>query len=320
MALLAIVVATSSCLKDEGYDNQQYGTIRSGTPASALKSVRILEGGVDGGDVRRNLLAFKNTAAPLDTSKFTIAYFDNTTTVPAAPAKITITLGIDPSFIATYNASQNVQYERMPDSLFTIPTLTTTIEAGQQFSQPLIVIFKPNKFNSAKIYMLPIKILTATGVDGVTIQANYGTIVYSIIGNPLAGTYTVTALRYNYLGTVVFNGNPANIPPPVSTTAIPSPKLASAIDGDRVGMDFSNLGSQTSFNFQYVLTQLGNFSNISVGYNTEFTSGNSAIVSYLSQYISPLGQKARFRIITHYNNAAGGGGNDRIIDELFQQQ
>ena len=57
--------------------------------------------------------------------------------------------------------------------------------------------------------------------------------------------------------------------------SIPSPKIAGAIDGDRVGMDFSNLGSQTSFNFQYVLTQIGNFSNISVGYNTEFTSGNS---------------------------------------------
>jgi Domain of unknown function (DUF1735) len=190
MGLLAIVIAVSSCLKDEGYENQQYGTSLSGTPVSSLRSVKIVEGGIDGGDIRRSLLAFANPSAALDSMTFTVAYFDNTSTLPKAPATITVTLGIDPAFITTYNASQAIQYERMPDSLFTIPTLTTTIPAGQQFSAPIKVYFKPNKFNPAKIYMLPIRILSTTGVDGVTVQANYGVIVYSIIGNILSGKYS----------------------------------------------------------------------------------------------------------------------------------
>ena len=190
MGLLAIVFAVSSCLKDEGFENQQYGINANGTPASSLRSVKIVEGGIDGGDIRRSLLAFANPSAALDSSSFTIAYFDNASSLPKAPATITVTLGIDPAFITSYNASQATQYERMPDSLFTFTTTTTTIAAGQQFSAPIKIYFKPNKFNPAKVYMLPIRILSTTGVAGVTPQANYGVIVYSIIGNILAGKYS----------------------------------------------------------------------------------------------------------------------------------
>ena len=260
MGLLAIVVAISSCLKDEEYKNNQYGTIISGTPASSLRSVRILEGGLDGGDIRRSVLAFADPSAALDTSTFTIAYFDNKSLSPLAPANLTITLAIDPTFIATFNASQSaVQYELMPDSLYTIPSLTTVIPAGQQFSPKVRVIFKPNKFNPAKIYMLPLKIVSTSGVDGVTIQANYSIIAYSKIGNFLAGKYSWRYRRWQGNDTtlaplqdVLTTVNLASITPSMLMTR--ETYTTSFIDGNGgIVLGFSESGGVLS-NFNLSLT------------------------------------------------------------------
>ena len=53
----------------------------------------------------------------------------------------------------------------------------------------------------------------------------------------------------------------------------------------------------------------------------KFETANGTIRTYLSNYVAPSPtQKAKFRIITHYNNDVGNAGNDRIIDEYFTQQ
>lgn len=318
MALLAIVFATSSCLKDEDYDNQQYGTILSGTPASSLKSVRILEGGIDGGDIRRSQLAFANTTAALDSSSFSIAYFDNKSLSPVAPATITVTLGKDPGFIATYNASQAIQYELMPDSLFSIPTLTTTIAAGQQFSQPLKIYFKPIKFNSAKIYMLPIKILTATGVDGVTIQANYAYIIFSKIGNPIAGTYTVVGTRYNctVTGDQGYAGGP--IPANFVTATIPSPKVLDVVSPTVTTTYVANLGAGTNRDYFFDINPSATtIQDIGISLTPSFDAGISN-VRWLTKTYDPVTKK--ITLLWTYNNQPGGVGNDRIIQETMTKQ
>jgi hypothetical protein len=202
VGLLGLVAAMTSCLKDKGYDDQKYGTIIAGTPSSSQRSVKILQGGSGEGDIGRSKLIFADPSAALDSSLITLAYVDYKS--PVAPATITLTLGVDPAFVTAHNVAfpTGVQYELMPDSLYTLPG-STTIKAGETYSPDLKIYFKPNKFNSSKTYMLPIKILSATGVEGVQVQANYGYIVYTIIGNSLAGKYSWRYRRWQGADTTV---------------------------------------------------------------------------------------------------------------------
>ena len=315
--LLAILgffslLALSSCLKDKGFENQEYGLREGGILDEPF--VQILGGGLA---KYNDQLISPNTSDPsntADTVTFKIFYVNNG---KPADRDIKVTVAVSAAALASFNANPaQPDFDALPDSTFTILNKVVTVKAGQSFSEDVRVVYNPQKINTAKLYMLPISIVDA---QGVKISSNNGTIFYHIIGNPLAGSYNVVGTRYNYTGAVSFNGTVAGIPTPASTTAIPSPKTANAIDGDKIDLDFSNLGSATSFNFRYVITQLNNFASINVDYNNEFKTGNSAIKTYLISYTSPIGQKAKFRIITHYNNNPAGGGNDRIIDEVFTQ-
>lgn len=306
---LICLVSLNSCLKDQGYEDSQYGL--KPTDVNSQPFVQILGGGLA---KFNNQLIVPIVTNARDTVSFKIFYVNNG---KPADKDIKITLAVNPAALVTYNANPATpDFVILPDSTYSFPVKTATVKAGESYSEDIKVIYFPGKINSSQLYMLPISIVDAQGVN---ISSNNGTTFYHIIGNPLAGSYSVVGTRYNYTGAVTFDGVPANIPTPVSTTAIPSPKTANAVDGDIISMDFSNLGASSGFNFKYILTQQNNFANINVGYNTEFTTGNSAIKTYLISYISPIGQKAKFRIITHYNNNPAGGGNDRIIDELFTQ-
>lgn len=271
----------------------------------------------------KSINPFKNSALvfdltlPKDSVQVRLLY----STPQVHDRDITVTVFNDASKLAAFNAAQpagGIIYLPLTASQFMLKTTQVKIRAGQSLSEPFFVLFYPNQLDASKSYMLTLGISKIEGAPAdVKPASGTGNTYFHIIGNPLAGTYDVVALRYNYLGTVTFDGNPANIPTPASTTAIPTPKSATPIDQDKVDMDFSNLGSQTSFNFRYIITQVNNFASIAVSYNTEFTTGNVSIRTYVSQYQAPTAtQKAKFRIITHYNN----GTNDRIIDEFFTQR
>ena len=281
--------------------------------------IKIAQYGGSSGDGYKNAGIALDLTDPIDSVEVRLEY--SSSSVPANDVFVTIAQD-DAARVKYVAANPIIDYKTLNSTQFLFRTNKVKFKAGQGLSEPFFVVFYPDQLNAALSYMLPVTLSKIEGAaSNVTKAPGTGTAYFHIIGNPLAGTYSNVALRYNYVGTVTFDGTVAGIPTPATTTAIPATKAVYAIDPDKVGLDFSNLGSATSFNFQYVLTQLNNFANISVGYNSAVTSGNSAIRPYLISYTPPTPtQKAKFRIITHYNNAAAGGGNDRIIDETLTQQ
>lgn len=186
IAVLLAVFSLSSCLKDKGFDNQQYGLTTTGVNERAF--VYLLEGGER--QFTRSNLRFANNAAALDSVEFSVMYVGPAGSNGApAPTDITVTLGIDNAARLAYNAvPANAKYDAFPDSTFIFTTFTTTIKAGT-FKSPIIKIyFKPNKIDASKLYMLPISILTVS--NGLFISSNQKTVFYHIIGNALAGKYT----------------------------------------------------------------------------------------------------------------------------------
>lgn len=321
--LLAILgffslIALNSCLKDKGFENQEYGLKEGGILDEPF--VQILGGGTAKfGDqiIKPDATDPSNTA---DTAEFKVFYVNNG---KPADRDIKITLAVDPASIIGYNNTPgNTKFEILPASNFSFTKTTVTVKAGQSFSEPTYFIYNPQLIDPSKLYMVPIRIVDA---QGVKISSNNATIFYHIIGNPLAGNYSLVGTRYNYSGSVSWAGFPAAIPPftgTINLTAAFPTKVASAIDGQTIALDFSNLGGN---GFAYLITGNADFSKVTLSYNDEVLSGNVIKYSILKDYSfigagTATSPKPTFRILTHYNNAASGAGNDRILDELFTHQ
>lgn len=109
---------------------------------------------------------------------------------------VNVTIGVDPSLVDTYNASNTVQYELMPDSVYTLSKTSATIAKGQRVDSFQITFHKA-KIDPAKNYMLPI---TITDGGGILVSGNMGTIWFHAIGNPLAGNYSDVGYFYHPTG------------------------------------------------------------------------------------------------------------------------
>ncbi len=108
---------------------------------------------------------------------------------------LTLKVGVNPDLIATYNVSSTLQFELMPDSLYSwTGDQTVTIPAGERTVMVNGLSFNYDKFDPTKNYMLPIGVLDG---DGITVSANMGAIYFHTIGNPMAGNYDHSWYRWN---------------------------------------------------------------------------------------------------------------------------
>jgi hypothetical protein len=99
---------------------------------------------------------------------------------------LTVTLSVDAAALTAYNASQTaVLFEPFPTDSYTIDKTSVVIPAGTR-TQVITVTFDKTKLDPAKSYLLPI---TISDAQGQTINGNYRTKYYSIIGNDFAGEY-----------------------------------------------------------------------------------------------------------------------------------
>lgn len=110
-----------------------------------------------------------------------------------APEDITITLGVDTAAVTQYNTEQEEAFDAITPDLYTIPA-SVTIPKGQRTAQ-VVIKLKPSKFDFAKNYVLPIRIVSAsTGV----VSGNFGTILLGVKAkNIYDATYTATGYVYH---------------------------------------------------------------------------------------------------------------------------
>ena len=232
------------------------------------------------------------------------------------PAKdVAVTLGIDDAKRVMYNslATSTVQYEAAPDSIYTLLTKSVLVKAGSRLAK-VSIVFYPDKIDPTTSYLFPVSIIDASGT---LISGNLGTVYFHNLGNPLAGAYSVIGTRYNYTGSVPWSGPPAAVPAGyTATTDLTTTKSASPDNTTTMEVPLANI----SPDYTYKITYNAATQSISVTYS-DAVLAYSNIETYVVSFTPPSNtQKASFHIITHYNNAAGGAGNDRIMDETFVHQ
>jgi hypothetical protein len=304
--LLLTIISLASCLKDKGFENKEYGL--SPDENNLKPSVKILEGGTSSNEIKK--LIFADGAAALDSLEFTLAYVDYVNT--SAPSDLTVTFGLDAPYLATFNTGNPVQYELMPDSLYSLSKTSAVIKAGSSFSEKIKVYFKPNKFDGSKTYLFPVIIKSTSGISGVQIQGNYGRISFTKIGNVLSGKYTHRFRRFQLADTtgVPLQDIVSTITiPPVSPTEVMTaePYTTTFIDpAGGIVMGFTNTGGVLS-NFSLSLTDATQTGIPGGGFllldAPKFTgSGGVTVVGNVaSNFIG-----TRFSTFIRYQNSSGG--------------
>jgi hypothetical protein len=129
------------------------------------------------------------TESPADDENGTIVrqFSVNVATANPPTTDTKITLAVDKSLVATYNALGGpVTYDEMPDDAYSFTTTEVTVPSGKQFAVTSITFYK-NLLDPSKSYMLPVKIVSTTG--GYTISGNLGVHYFHFIGNDFAGLY-----------------------------------------------------------------------------------------------------------------------------------
>lgn len=169
---LTAILGFSSCLKDSRYvDFAAVGTTVE-IPLSGRTAVNALTEATDA--ITRQFAVNVASPKPLSTD-------------------LTITVGYDAAALAAYNTFQTaVTFEPFPPGSYVIDKPTVVVPAGTR-TQVITVTFDRTKLDPSKSYLLPISILDA---QGQTLNANYHTKYYSVIGNDFAGVYTYEYRRF----------------------------------------------------------------------------------------------------------------------------
>lgn len=172
----ALIISLDSCLKNH---------VANETDFSGLQDhVLMVKGGSSG-------FAASNVAFSGDTATLTITV--NLASVNLPKSSVDVTIAIDNSQIATYNAANGKSFVALPDSAFSLASTKLTIPAGQQYASTTISFYKAN-VDGGLSYLIPV---TITDASGKALSSNQNTRLFNIIGNPLAGTYSDVGYLYH---------------------------------------------------------------------------------------------------------------------------
>lgn len=187
---LFFITSTSliSCLK-KGDMNIDLDS-KTGT----VMTLQYIEGG-SGSTINSGLNYFSGGALtfPATDISDTAHYNINLAGDKVLGSDLTVTVGVDESKKLDYFATDSIEYEIMPDSLYKFVSTSATIKAGERIAA-MQIVFYPSKIDPTKSYILPVTIKDA---GGNTVSSNYGTIYFHVIGNPIAGMYNWDFYRYN---------------------------------------------------------------------------------------------------------------------------
>lgn len=295
--ILFFVTGLTSCVKDRNPGATDFSTLQP------LLEIRNNISGL-GNDAGLSNFSRATLHFPGSDLADTLNFYINLASVNTLDKDLTVTVDVNPAALTAYNGdpSHAVQFEMMPDSVYSLATKTYTIPAGQRIALVPVIIY-PSKIDPTKSYMLPIGILQA---EGQNISANYGTIYYHTIGNPYAGNYSVVGTRTNYTGAAS-----GGVVASVADLAANSPKAASPESPTVVDISYANFGTDA---FYIITFDPATQTITDATVDEAFTSSVSNFGIDFANY-DPATKTIHIK--SHYTNSAG---NDRVIEETLTHQ
>lgn len=208
----------------------------------------------------------------------------------------TVTVGVDADAITLYNATHGTAYQPMPSSAYSFATSIADTITSVYDTIP-VTIYK-HALDATQNYMLPIKIISASGVE---ITPDASVIYLHTVGSRLAGIYN------SHITKIMYNGDAAD-------------SSVDAIDTLTITKDLIPVNS-TSSQFDYADLGSNGWQ-----YNLSFTISGSGFLVEPNNVILSSVQSGSFQILnssydlttkaiyikSSYKNTSG---NERIIEE-----
>ncbi len=320
-AIAAFSFGLTGCLKDKGFDNNEYQSLRENTSEQKVVSLAL------------------TTTLPVTDPEFNVALksigsSSASTIIDLIPVTLAggvvatqdvhVVLDLDNTILDDYNNNPNGSflYELPNPAKYTIVSKTVTIPAGQSRAYlqikltPDDLIAGPTPGVGYSGFALPVKIVSVDG--GYVVAANRGKGIGAfVIKNAYAGTYIINegSMRYPYTfaSFPAFTYNvgdpiPAGYGTPLNIKANNGTKEVTTLDANTVLIDFANLGAPPN-SFKYVvqipagLTGNTDYS-VPTTLNTAALAGNNSVDIKLHTY-NPVTKTFKFVVL--YRNAASGG-------------
>jgi hypothetical protein len=194
-AFIAIAIFGTGCLKDDNYDDGNYGIDLDGAP-----KIAEIAGPVDG-FVNIDLVGSPNDTT-VDIVMVRLAGGN-------ADKDVQVTLALDPAVVTAYNAEHGTSYTVPDPTQYSIPSLTVTIPAGQKTAS-LKLMAKPDNLFGAE-YALGVR-LVSTSDANVKLSGNFGTQVVGLtIRNKYDGVYTMTGTLVDVTNAAIVAKSPQTV-------------------------------------------------------------------------------------------------------------
>ena len=198
IAPIFILFSLSSCLKDKGYTNQQYGL----NDLNSVRHVSFVQSYEKDGNKVVGIFTFP---VEEDYDYFVLNISGGKTT-----SDVTVNLVIDNTQITEFNAANGTAYLPLPSANYVMP-LSITYPAGTDFL-PVKIKLKKGGLDVTKAYALGIKI-TGTSDPAIALSSNANKRLISfLIKNKYDGIYQLKG--YHNRGA---NGSPPNYTFPFTT-------------------------------------------------------------------------------------------------------
>ncbi|HEY5406850.1 MAG TPA: DUF1735 domain-containing protein [Ginsengibacter sp.] len=172
-----LLINLNSCIKDKGYALE--------TDFSGLQDHVIL--------IKGGLTNFSNNNIQFSSDTVSYNITADLASVNLPKSSLNVTIGVDASLIASYNAANGTDFLLMPTDAYTLAATSLTIPAGQQYATTTLQVYQ-DKVDPTQSYMLPISI---TDASGKTLTSNLNTVYFNIIGNIIAGAYNWDFTRWS---------------------------------------------------------------------------------------------------------------------------
>jgi len=192
-SLISIVILQTSCLKDKGFDNQEYGINYPGSVSG--KGVGFnLEGGSS--NFKTAGINAQSTPQLIDPTVMTLALYASST---VATEDVHAHVVADPTLITDYNTANGTQIIPLDPTVYNVQTLDPVIAKGSQYTNLNVTVNSTATLDPTAVYGVAFRI---TSVDaGYTIAENMKTaIVQILIKNRFDGVYSVTGTALRVVG------------------------------------------------------------------------------------------------------------------------
>ena len=194
IALAIILISQSSCLKDSGFENQQYGIKDPSSASAAGVGFNLL----NKTNYKKTVgLLISDQPQQIDGDAVMLALYSGS----KAEQDIHIKVAVDPTILADYNAEQadaDPNWTDIPEFDPTKYTIITdvVIPAGQQYAPVKITIPSTVGISADNSYAIGLKIISADA--GYTIASNMNkTLVEIVIKNQYDGDYVSNGYFYH---------------------------------------------------------------------------------------------------------------------------